>query len=75
MFVQRRHVFVLSPPRCLTYTETRTGGLCGLCGILPLRVGLSTRFTETIDLEHGVCKHAMGELVGWSVVAPSVRRD
>ena len=59
-----------SRKRWLTYTEAKTAGLCG---ILPLCVGLPIRFTETIDFEHGACKHAMGELTGWSVEEPLSR--
>ena len=49
--------------RWLTYTESKTDGVCG---ILPLCVGLPIRFTDTVAFEYGACKHAAAALVGWA---------
>ena len=39
----------------------------GIMGLLPLVKGMPIRFTNSIDKERGVFKHARGVLVGWEL--------
>jgi hypothetical protein len=39
----------------------------GIMGLLPLVKGMPIRFTNSIDRERGVFKHARGVLVGWEL--------